>query len=59
MGQNLGLFKDYKDNDLKILAKGLIALFNGTTLDRLTLKDQNNTKKAWIKTMYEIFSGSR
>ena len=57
--QNLGLFKDYKDGDFKILAKGLIALFNGTTLDRLTLKDQNNTKKAWIKTMYEIFKGSR
>ena len=53
--QNLGLFKDYKDGDFKILAKGLIALFNGTTIDRLTLKDQSNTKKAWIKTMYEIF----
>ncbi len=57
--QDIGLFKDYKDNDLKILAKGMIALFNGTTLDRLTLKDQNTTKKAWVKTMHAIFSASR
>ena len=59
MWQNIGLFKDYKDNDLKIIAKGMIALLQGTTLDRLTLKDQNSTKKAWIKTMHAIFSGSR
>jgi len=57
--QDIGLFKDYKDNDFKILAKGMIALFNGTTIDRLTSKDQNATKKAWIKIMYAIFSGSR
>ncbi len=59
MWQNIGLFKEYKDNDLKIIAKGMIALLQGTTLDRLTLKDQNATKKAWIKTMYAIFKGSR
>ncbi len=57
MWQDIGFFKDYKDNDLKILAKGMIALFNGTTLDRLTSKDQNAIKKAWVKTMYAIFSG--
>jgi len=57
--QDIGLFKDYKDNDLKIIAKGMIALLQGTTLDRLTLKDQNATKKAWIKTMHLIFTGSR
>jgi len=57
--QDIGLFKDYKDNDFKILAKGMIALFNGTTIDRLTSKDQNATKKAWIKIMYAIFSGSK
>jgi len=56
--QDIGLFKDYKDNDLKILAKGMIALFNGTTLDRLTSKDQNAIKKAWVKTMHAIFTGS-
>ncbi len=59
MWQDIGLFKDYKDNDLKIIAKGMIALLQGTTLDRLTLKDQNATKKAWIKTMHLIFTGSR
>ena len=57
--QDIGLFKDYKDGDFKILAKGMIALFNGTTIDRLTLKDQNATKKAWIKTMHIIFSDGR
>ncbi len=57
--QDIGLFKDYKDNDFKILAKGMIALFNGTTIDRLTSKDQNANKKAWIKMMHAIFSGSR
>jgi AcrR family transcriptional regulator len=57
--QGIGLFKDYKDNDLKIIAKGMIALVQGTTLDRLTLKDKNATKKAYVKTMYAIFSGSR
>jgi len=59
MWQDIGLFKDYNDNDLKIIAKGMISLLQGTTLDRLTLKDQNATKKAWIKTMYAIFKGSR
>lgn len=57
--QDIGLFKDYKDNDFKILAKGIISLFNGTTIDRLTGKDQNAIKKSWVKTMYAIFSGSR
>jgi len=57
--RDIGLFKEYKDGDFKILAKGMIALFNGTTIDRLTLKDQNATKKAWIKTMHIIFSDSR
>jgi len=59
MWQDIGLFKDYNDNDLKIIAKGMISLLQGTTLDRLTLKDPNATKKAWIKTMYAIFKGSR
>ena len=57
--QDIGLLKDYKDNDLKILAKGMISLIHGTTLDRLTGKDQNAIKKAWVKTMYTIFAGSR
>jgi len=57
--QDIGFFKDYKDNDSKILAKGMIALLQGTTMDRLTGKDQNAIKKAWVKTMHAIFSGSR
>jgi len=57
--QDIGLFRDYKDGDFKILAKGMITLFHGTTIDRLIGKDQNATKKAWIKIMYAIFSGSR
>jgi len=59
MWQDIGFFKDYKDNDLKILAKGMISLLQGITIERLTGKDQNATKKAWVKTMYAIFSGSR
>ncbi len=59
MRQDTGLFKDYKDNDFKILAKGVCSLFNGTTIDRLTGKDQDATKKAWIKTMYAIFAGGK
>ena len=53
-----GLFQNHKEADFRDLAKGMRALFNGATIDRVTGKDPVATKKAWIKTMAAIFAGS-
>jgi len=53
-----GLFQNHKEADFRDLAKGLRALFNGATIDRVTGKDLVATKRAWVKTMSAIFAGS-
>ncbi|MGQ0796108.1 MAG: TetR/AcrR family transcriptional regulator [Nitrosopumilaceae archaeon] len=51
-----GFFKEH--DDLVSLAKGMIALYNGLTLERVTRKNDEDVKKAWVKTMKAIFEGS-
>lgn len=48
-----GFFSD--NTDLKSLARGMIALYNGLTIMRLTKADES-IKDAWVKTMFSIIS---
>jgi len=59
MKSDTGLFKNHSESDFRDLAKGICALFSGTTIDRVTGKNNPAIKKAWIKTMSAIFLGSR
>jgi len=56
MKKEVGLFK--KESDLTTLANGMIGLFNGLTVKRLSGDDYNSSRNAWIKTMMAIFLGS-
>ena len=58
MRADTGVFQNKGEAELRYLAKGMVALFNGGTIDRLTGRDPDLTKKAWIKTMSAIFAGS-
>lgn len=49
-------FKD--DTDLRSIARGMIALYNGLTLMRLTGKDCKSVKESWVSTMSSIISGT-
>ncbi|GKS67282.1 TetR family transcriptional regulator [Nitrosarchaeum sp.] len=56
MKKEVGLFK--KESDLATLANGMIGLFNGLTVKRLSGDDYISSRNAWIKTMMAIFLGS-
>lgn len=47
-----------KNVDLTALATGMIALYNGLTLNRIAGKDHETNKDVWIKTMSAIFFGT-
>lgn len=49
-------FRD--DVDLKIIAKGMIALYDGLEMMRVTNKADTAIKDAWVKTMQAIFAGT-
>lgn len=48
-------FRD--DIDLKIIAKGMIALYDGLEMMRVTNRYDSTIKDAWVKTMQAIFAG--
>ncbi|HII36213.1 MAG TPA: TetR/AcrR family transcriptional regulator [Nitrosopumilaceae archaeon] len=54
--KDTGFFKD--QNDLVLIAKGMIALYNGLTLMRVVGKNDETLRSVWIKTMKSIFEGS-
>lgn len=56
MKTEAGFFK--KDVDLNALAIGMIALYNGLTLNRIVGKSDADNKDVWIKTMNAIFYGT-
>lgn len=44
--------------DLKTIARGIIALYQGLTIMRITSQNDNTIRDAWIKTMLGIFAGA-
>lgn len=46
------------ETDLKSIASGMIALYNGLMIMRVTDKNDEAVKNAWVKTMYRIITGS-
>lgn len=51
-----GFFRE--DADLRAIARGMIALYNGLTIMRVTNKNDETIKSAWVKTMYSIIVGT-
>jgi len=51
-----GFFKN--DVDLRALAIGMIALYNGLTMNRIVGKSDADNKDVWVKTMNAIFFGT-
>ena len=49
-------FRD--DVDLRMIAKGMIALYDGLEMMRVTNRHDNTVKDAWVKTMQAIFDGT-
>ncbi len=49
-------FRD--DVDLKTIARGIIALYHGLTIMRITNKNDDTIRDAWVKTMLSIFAGA-
>jgi AcrR family transcriptional regulator len=56
MKKDGGFFRD--DVDLKMLAKGMIALYDGLAMMRMTNKHDDSVRDAWLKTMHAIMTGS-
>ena len=54
--KDTGFFKDQAD--LVTIAKGMIALYNGLTMERVAGKNDETLRSVWIKTMKSIFEGS-
>ena len=54
--KDTGYFKD--QNDLISIAKGMIALYNGLTIMRVSGKNDETLRSVWIKTMKSIFEDS-
>jgi len=46
------------DTELRSIARGMIALYNGLTLMRLTGNDCKSIKETWVSTMRSIISGT-
>ena len=57
--QKIGFLKNYDEKELSQIAKGSLALVKGCALDELTGDDRKRVKKAWVSTMYAIFSSSK
>lgn len=55
MKKESGFFSDI--SDLKPLARGMIALYNGLTIMRLA-KNEESIKDAWVRTMFAIMTDS-
>jgi len=51
-----GFFRD--DTDLRTIANGMIALYDGLEMMRITNRSDPTIKDAWIKTMQAIISGT-
>jgi len=49
-------FRD--DVDLKMIAKGMIALYDGLAIMRMTNKNDDAVRDSWVKTMHAIFAGT-
>jgi AcrR family transcriptional regulator len=49
-------FRD--DIDLKTMARGIIALYHGLTIMRITSRNDDTIRDAWIKTMLSMFAGA-
>lgn len=49
-------FRD--DVDLKTIAKGMIALYDGLVIMRITNRKDDAVRDAWVKTMFAIFTGT-
>ncbi|WP_100182465.1 TetR/AcrR family transcriptional regulator [Candidatus Nitrosotenuis aquarius] len=49
-------FRD--DVDLKTMARGIIALYHGLTIMRITNRNDNTVRDSWVKTMLSIFAGA-
>lgn len=56
MKSEVGFFKN--DVDLRALAIGMIALYDGLTMNRAVGKNDADNKDVWIKTMNAIFFGT-
>lgn len=56
MKRDGGFFKD--DTDLKALARGMIALYNGLMIMRVTDRTDDSVKSAWVKTMHAMITGA-
>lgn len=57
MRNDAGFFKG--EPELRAVARGMIALYNGLTIMRLTGKNDDSIKEAWVKTMYSIITGTK
>lgn len=53
--KDTGFFKE--QDDLVSIAKGMIALYNGLTIMRVSGKNDEHLRSVWIKTMKSIFEG--
>ena len=49
-------FRD--DVDLKTMARGIIALYHGLTIMRITNRNDDTVRDAWVKTMLSMFAGA-
>ena len=56
MRRDGGFFRD--DVDLKTIAKGMIALYDGLAVMRITNKHDSAVRDSWIETMSAIFVGT-
>jgi len=57
--QKIGFLKNYDEKELSQIGKGSLALIKGCALDELTGDERKTVKKAWISTMYAIFTSSK
>lgn len=51
-----GFFRD--DVDLKTMARGIIALYHGLTIMRITNRNDDTIRDAWVRTMLSMFAGA-
>lgn len=56
MKKDGGFFRD--DVDLGTMARGIIALYHGLTIMRITNRNDDSIRDAWVKTMLLMFAGA-